>query len=97
MADRGSYRYVSTVFVALIDTRPRFEPEPEPEPPRRRWVRHIPWRALFVLAIIIGLFKLSSIMEGLAGYGVLLVAVTVLSVAIERSMGYRAGLTEHRL
>lgn len=85
------------MFVALIDTRPRFEPEPEPEPRRRRWNLRIPWRALSVLALVIALFKLSSVLSGLAGYGVLLVAVTVLSVAIERSMGYRAGLTEHRL
>jgi len=84
------------VFVALIDTRPRFEPDPEPDPPKRRRIP-IPWRALLVLAIIIGLFKLSSVMDGLVSYGVLLVAVTVLSLAIERSMGYRAGLTEHRL
>lgn len=88
---------MGTVFVALIDTRPRFEPEPDPEPPRRRRVLRIPWRALVILAFVIGLFKLSSILEGLGSYGVLLLAVTVLSLAIERSMGYRAGLTEHRL
>lgn len=85
------------VFVALIDTRLRFEPEPDPEPPGRRWVVQVPWRAVLVVLTIIGLFKLSSVIGGLGGYGVLLVAVTVLSLAIERSMGYRAGLTEHRL
>jgi hypothetical protein len=88
---------MNAVFVGLIDTRPRFEPEPEPEPPKRRRPLRIPWRALAALAVVIGLFKLSSIVEGLAGYMILLVAVTVLSISIERSMGYRAGLTEHRL
>jgi hypothetical protein len=84
------------VFVALIDTRPHFDPEPEPEPRRRRRIR-VPWKALLLLAIFLGLFKLSSLIGGLGGYAVLLTAVTILSMAVERSMGYRAGLTEHRL
>lgn len=84
------------MFVGLIDTRPRFEPEPDPEPRERPRALRVPWRALLVLAVVVALFKASSIVGGLAGYGLLLVAVTVLSLAIERSGGYRAGLTEHR-
>ena len=56
-----------------------------------------PWRVLMTLILIVALFKLSSFVGGLGGYGVLLLAVTVLSILVERSMGYRAGLTEHRL
>jgi hypothetical protein len=83
------------VFVALIDTRPRWEPNPEPEPIRRRWP-DVPWRALATIVLVIALFVAVNATRGIVAYGLLLVALTTVSLAIDRAFSYRLGLTEYR-
>ena len=82
------------MFVALVDTRPRPEPKPEPEPRRRR--PDVPWRTLGVVALLVALFAAADAVGGIVAYALLLVAITVGCLAIDRGVGYWAGLTEHR-
>jgi hypothetical protein len=83
------------MFVALVDSRPPWEPEPSPEPRRRRSL-DIPWRAIRILATVVALLGLAGAVSGLAGYGILLVAVTYGAWELDRAAGYWLGLTEHR-
>jgi hypothetical protein len=82
------------VFVGLVHSRPDPTPEPEPEPRRRR--PDVPWRTLGVIAVLIALFAAANAIGGIVAYILLLVAVTVLSLAIDSAAGYWGGLTEHR-
>ncbi len=84
------------MFVALVDTRPRFEPEPEPEPRPRRRRPDVPWRTLGVVGLIVALLTVASEVGGLVAYLLVLVVVTVASLAVDHAVGYWAGLTEHR-
>ena len=83
------------MFVALIDTRPRWEPDPEPEPIRRRRP-DVPWRALATIALVIALFVAASATRGIVAYGFLLAALTTIFLAVDRAFSYRLGLTEYR-
>lgn len=85
------------MFVALIDTRPRWEPEPPPEPERPRRRRPaVPWRGLAVLLLVVGLFVAAAETGGVLAYGLVLAGVTVGSLAVDRAFGYMLGITEHR-
>jgi hypothetical protein len=56
----------------------------------------VPWRTLGVVAVIIALFAAADAVGGVASYLLLLVAITVGSLAVDRAAGYWGGLTEHR-
>jgi hypothetical protein len=78
-------------------------PEQEPEPPRppRRW--HLPWRPLAWVAVWCWLMALVPIVTddfgGLAGYGVLLLAILLACWRADRwcRRQYWEGLREHKL
>jgi hypothetical protein len=84
------------VFVGLVHSRPDPIPEPDPAPEPRRRRPDVPWRTLGVLAVIVALFAAADAVGGIVAYLLLLVAVTVGSLAIDRAAGYWGGLTEHR-
>ncbi|MDP9386108.1 MAG: hypothetical protein M3P50_12955 [Actinomycetota bacterium] len=83
------------MFVGLIDTRPGREPEPDPEP-RRDWLREIPWRSVAVLLVTAALVVAAASVDGAAGLGLILLAVIVPAVSIERALGSWTGMKEHR-
>lgn len=83
------------MFVGLVDSRPRWEPDPPPERRRRRSF-DIPWRAIRVLATVVAILALAGAISGLAGYGLVLVAVAYGSWELDRAASYWFGLTEHR-
>ena len=85
------------MFVALIDTRPRFEPEPEPEPARRRLSDlEVPWRMVAVALVTLALTVAAMFTSGLPGLALILLAVIVPAAAIERSLGSWTGMKDHR-
>jgi hypothetical protein len=92
------------IVLGLVHDRP-WDPPPEPQdqPPQgahRRW--HVPWRPLAWFATWCWLMALVPIVSGafggLAGYGVLLVAVTLVGWRVDRwcARQYWAGLREHK-
>lgn len=83
------------MFVGLLDTRPGREPEPGPEP-RRDWLEEIPWRAVAVFLVTAALVVAAASVEGAGGLGLILLAVIVPALAIERALGSWTGMKEHR-
>ena len=60
----------------------------DPQPRRRRWsMSAMPWRAVVWLAAFVLLFALSRSVGALAGYVLLLVAVAVGSLGLDRQLG----------
>jgi len=85
------------VFVALIDTRGRWEPEPEPEPEGRRSRRvAVPWRDVAACVVVLALLIAAGVTDGIVAYGFVLAGVTVGSLAVDRAYTYRYGMTEYR-
>ena len=85
------------MFVGLIDTRPRFEPEPEPErAPRRRPDLEVPWRLVAVALATLALTVAAMFTSGIAGLVLILLAVMLPASAIERSLGSWTGMKDHR-
>lgn len=91
---RVAYSSSGTVFVALVDTRFRPEPAPEPEPRRRRPA--VPWRTLGVVSLLVALMVAANHTGGIIAYGLVLLTITVASLAVDHAVGYWGGLTEHR-
>ena len=83
------------MFVGLIDTRPRFEPEPE-RAPRRRPDIEVPWRMVAVAVVTLALTVAAMFTSGLPGLVLILLAVIVPASAIERSLGSWTGMKDHR-
>lgn len=63
-------------------------PGDHPHPPRRRFaLPAIPWRALAWIAAVVLMFVVSRTVGGWAGYVVLLLAVLVGSLRLDRQLG----------
>lgn len=69
----------------LIDTR---DSEPEDADEQRRALPHVPWRPLAWIAGFIWLLVIAAEVDGLAGYGILLLAVALGSWRLERWAGH---------
>jgi fatty acid desaturase len=89
------------MLVGLVHAKDWEPPEDVPQPPRSRSPR-VPWRLVAWLAACAGLLALSSVADDLvgplAGYVVLLLAVTLGFWRVERwcSRQYWAGLREYQ-
>jgi hypothetical protein len=69
----------------------------DPQPRRRRWsVAAMPWRALVWLAAFVLLVALSRSVGALAGYVLLLVAVVVGSLGLDRQLGPARGMRDYQ-
>ena len=75
----------------LIDTR-GWEPEPE----RRRSLPSVDVRRLASPALAVLAFLWSIALGGVAAYVLLLVAIVFAARTVDRHLGYRGGLREHR-
>jgi len=79
------------MFVGLVDDPGAgwgLPDEFDPQPRRRRWsLSAMPWRAVVWLAAFVLLFALSRSVGALAGYVLLLVAVAVGSLGLDRQLG----------
>ena len=81
-------------MLLLIDDRPD-RPDEEPPPPRRPLPRP-PWRPFAWVALFLWLLHLAEVVGGLAGYGLVLVAIAVGCWRLDRwlSKQYWGGLRE---
>ena len=70
----------------LIDTR-GWEPE-DNDDAQRRPLPDVPWRPLAWIAAFIWLLVIAAEVDGLAGYGILLLAITLGSWRLERAAGH---------
>lgn len=71
----------------LIDTR-GWEPEPGDERDRRRSLPHVPWRPFAWIAAFCWLLVIAAEVDGFAGYGIFLVAISLGSWRLERWAGH---------
>jgi len=89
------------LVVGLVHDRP-WEPPPEPPRPRPRRSWSVPWRGLAWLGALCALMAVvpvaAHVFGGLAGYGLLLLAITLGAWRLDRWCGrlYWRGLGEHR-
>jgi hypothetical protein len=86
------------MFVGLVKDPGRWGPPDEPAEPHRRWsLPRVPWRLLLWITALVVALAVSRSVGGLAGYVLMLAALAVGSLRLDRQLGPVArGLRDHQ-